>query len=330
MKKFLITISISIMGILIGFLCLFFVGLNTDSNSLELEDVYIETQSTQDLYNLCTALQESNYHDKISMYYPLLLNDSNFEDFIKCDPYWESTLGDLEPIEIKSIYILAYLDSVFENSGKEKYERVFDEYINQVEFNMHGNSIPILSVVELYYFNETGMEISGLDKKKTEIYLDKLSEYINNANLEQENKNYINLFVYNWYSKINNIDKMNQQRTFVSKMFTNRDFFKWEFELINGYILALNSADNKVLLGQLSYDNYFLIDIGYNIEKYAYNDKYICVLQSKENKENYYIVNTETYEVLGAFEKNMYQQKCKELSIKLELRNIDNNQGTAD
>ena len=67
MKKKIFIIVLSIIFVcIIAFWVLIKVALNTDSEALELENVYAETQTTQDLYNLCTALQDSSYCDKIT------------------------------------------------------------------------------------------------------------------------------------------------------------------------------------------------------------------------------------------------------------------------
>ena len=321
LKKIFVVFLVVFVLALAGLVGLFVIELKTDPESLELEEIYVQTQSEEDLYKLCTALQESDYREKIVEYYPLLLNDTRLESFIENDPGWEDALNNMEPKEIKESYIIAFLDSVLEESGTMEYKKSFDRYIDQVNFIVHENGMPALSVLELYFYKESGMEISGIDKKKAEIHLDTLSEYINSADSDSQTKDYVNLFIYSWYSKIGNIEKMNNQRKQISKMITSTAFFKGEEELINGYILAFDVADKKVVLGKYSYADYFLIDVGFDVVQYACTDRYICVLQNLDGEENYFIIDTETGDVSALQNKLGFDEKCREININPEFKN---------
>lgn len=320
-KIFIIVLSI-ILVCIIAFWVLIKVALNTDSEALELENVYAETQTTQDLYNLCTALQDSSYCDKITEYYPLLLKNKDLEEFIKKDSYWSEPLGNLEVTDIIDTYIVTYLGAVCDVSDTKEFENQFEIYAPEISFNVYNNIMPVLTVIELQFYKEIGVEASGVDKLKTDTYLAFFSNYVNNSDLVVEKKDYINLFIYDWYSKTSNTEKMNEQRNLVSKPFTSTDFFEWEKDLVNGYKLSLSSADNKVLLGRESYADKFLIDIGYDIKKYAFNDRYICVLQNKDNEELYYIIDSEKNIIFGELSKKDYEKKIQELNLKLELKDI--------
>ena len=81
MKKFLTYFFIVVAILLTVIIGLISFTLNYDPNALELEDIYNETKSTEDLYNLCTALQETNYYNKIIEYYTILLLENNVEEF---------------------------------------------------------------------------------------------------------------------------------------------------------------------------------------------------------------------------------------------------------
>ena len=319
MKKFLTYFFIVVAILLTVIIGLISFTLNYDPNALELEDIYNETKSTEDLYNLCTALQETNYYNKIIEYYTILLLENNVEEFIKNDEYWYSSLENMSAEEIKSIYVVVLLDAVLENEGEAEYSKYFDAYIDSINFTLHEDGVPILSVMELYFFDLTGIDISGLDNKNIEIYLEKLSLYINSSSKDIEVKDYVNLFIYNWYSKINQLEKMNTQRTFVSKPFTYRDFFSFEKDLTGGYVLAFDSSDNKAVVGKNSYNDFFLIDVGYDVQKYANNDKYICIQRIHENQELYYIIDTETNILFRELDEKTYEKKCQELNISLEL-----------
>lgn len=320
-KIFIIVISI-IFVCIIAFVGLLKVAFNTDSEALEFEEVYAETQNTQDLYNLCTALQDSSYSVKITEYYPLLLNDNDLEEFIKKDTYWLESLENLEVSDIIDTYIITYLGAVCDIFDTEEFENQIEIYGPKISFNIYNNIMPILDVIELHFYKEIGVEVSGIDKEKTSMFLNALSNYVNDSNLNVEKKDYINLFVYNWYSETNNIEKMNFQRTLVSKSFTSSDFFEWEKTLVNGYKLSLSSADNKVLLGRESYADKFLIDIDYDIKQYAFNDRYICVLQNKDDEELYYIIDSEKNIIFSELSKKDYEKKIQELNLKLELKDI--------
>lgn len=324
MKKFLIIISSILAVIVIGFITLIIIGLNTDSESLELEKTYIETQDKQDLYKLCTALQETNYHEKIVDYYPLLLNDYDFKNYIYQDSYWSDSLVNLETTDIISTYIITYLDAVLTISGIEEYEKQFAIYAPRIAFNIYDNSMPVLNVFELHFYNESGIEISGIDKEKTNTYLTLLSDYINKLKIDTTRKDYINLFIYSWYSEINNVDKMNQQRSLVSKQFTSCDFFEWEKELGDGYTLAFSSADKKALLGKHNYSDKFLIDIGYDIKQYAFDYRYIYIMQIKDNNEYYYIIDTKTHKISAPYNNcGDFENECLDLGMAPELKDIE-------
>lgn len=330
MKK---TINILIVTFICAFslISLVFIALNFDTNVLEYEELYKETQSTQDLYNLCTVLQNSSNNDKIIEYYPLLLNDKDLDDFIKKDRYWFESLENLDVSDIIDTYIVTYLGAVCTISDANEIKKQIEIFGPQISFNIYNNIMPVLDVIELHFYKEIGVEISGVHKERTNTYLNALSDYVNDSDLTIEKRDFVNLFIYNWYSEINNIDKMNRQRTMISKLFTSEYFFAWEKELINGYKLVLNSADMKIMLGRDSYADKFLIDIGYDVEQYAFDNRYICVLQNDDEKKIFYIVDTQTDEIFGGFEKVLYEQKCRELGIKLELKQSEeNNQGTDD
>lgn len=320
-KIFIIVLSVILVCVIV-FIGLMKVALNTDSEALELEKVYAGTQTTQDLYNLCTALQDSSYSDKITEYYPLLLNDNELEEFIKKDTYWMDSLENLEVSDIIDTYIITYLGAVCDIFDTEEFENQIEIYGPKISFNIYNNIMPILDVIELHFYKEIGVEVSGIDKEKTSMFLNALSNFVNDSNLNVEKKDYINLFVYNWYSETDNIEKMNFQRTLVSKSFTSSEFFEWEKDLINGYKLSLSSADNKVLLGRESYADKFLIDIDYDIKKYAFNDRYICVLQNKDNEELYYIIDSEKNIIWGDLSKQDYDKKIQELNLNLVLKDI--------
>ena len=320
-KIFIIVLSIIIVCV-IAFIGLIKVALNTDSGALELEKVYTETKTTQDLYDFCTALQDSSYSDKIIEYYPILLENTDLEEFIKSDSYWSDSLLNLDVSDIIDTYIVTYLGAVCDVFDTEEIENQIEIYGPKISFNIYNNSMPILDVIELHFYKEIGVEVSGIDKEKISMFLNALSNYVNDSNLNVEKKDYINLFVYNWYSETNNIEKMNFQRSLVSKPFTSSDFFEWEKDLVNGYKLSLSSADNKVLLGRESYADKFLIDIDYDIKQYAFNDRYICVLQNKDNEELYYIIDSEKNIIFGELSKKDYEKKIQELNLKLELKDI--------
>ena len=323
MKKKIFIIVLSIIFVcIIAFWGLIKVALNTDSEALELENVYAETQTTQDLYNLCTALQDSSYSDKITEYYPLLLNDNELEEFIKKDTYWMDSLENLEVSDIIDTYIITYLGAVCDILDTEEFENQIEIYGPKISFNIYNNIMPILDVIELHFYKEIGVEVSGIDKEKTSVFLNALSNYVNDSNLNVEKKDYINLFIYDWCSKTSNTEKMNEQRNLVSKPFTSTDFFEWEKDLVNGYKLSLSSADNKILLGRDSYSDKFLIDIGYDIKQYAFDNRYICVLQNKDDEEFYYIIDSEKNIIFSELSKKDYEKKIQELNLKLELKDI--------
>ena len=323
MKKKIFIIVLSIIFVcIIAFWGLIKVALNTDSEALELENVYAETQTTQDLYNLCTALQDSSYSDKITEYYPLLLNDNDLEEFIKKDTYWKDSLENLEVSDIIDTYIITYLGAVCDIFDTEEFENQIEIYGPKISFNIYNNIMPILDVIELHFYKEIGVEVSGIDKEKTSVFLNALSNYVNDSNLNVEKKDYINLFIYDWCSKTSNTEKMNEQRNLVSKPFTSTDFFEWEKDLLNGYKLSLSSADNKILLGRDSYSDKFLIDIGYDIKQYAFDNRYICVLQNKDDEEFYYIIDSEKNIIWGDLSKQDYDKKIQELNLNLELKDI--------
>ncbi len=320
-KIFIIVLSVILVCVIV-FIGLMKVALNTDSEALELEKVYAGTQTTQDLYNLCTALQDSSYSDKITEYYPLLLKNKDLEEFIKKDSYWSEPLGNLEVTDIIDTYIVTYLGAVCDVSVTKEFENQFEIYAPEISFNVYNNIMPVLTVIELQFYKEIGVEASGVDKEKTNTYLAVLSNYVNNSNLVVEKKDYINLFIYDWCSKTSNTEKMNEQRNLVSKPFTSTDFFEWEKDLVNGYKLSLSSADNKILLGRDSYSDKFLIDIGYDIKQYAFDNRYICVLQNKDDEEFYYIIDSEKNIIWGDLSKQDYDKKIQELNLNLELKDI--------
>ena len=193
-KIFIIVLSL-ILVCAVVILGLIKTALNTDSEALELEQVYSETQTTQDLYNLCTALQDSSYSDKITEYYPLLLSDKYLEDFIKKDTYWSEPLENLEVADIIDTYIVTYLGAICDVSSTKEFEKQIKNHAPNISFNVYNNVMPILDVIELNFYKEIGVEVSGIDKEKTNIYLEVLSNYVNDSELVIDKKDYINLFL---------------------------------------------------------------------------------------------------------------------------------------
>ena len=324
MKKF---VFITILICLIVSAILFCVNNNCDNKLNELEKTYNKTNQIEDLYFLCREIEFDEY-EKIIKYYPLLIKSDELVGFIEKDSYWEIELTKMTPSQIKNIFVLSYLDSVLTMNGEIQFNSAFNEFCNHLDFGEKDNDLPILVYLNIFFFNETGVYESGLDKEKTGIYLETLSRFVNSSNLTEKQKDFCNLFIYTWYVEIGDTTSSEKQRDFVYKPFTSTHLFENKIDITNEYILGYSNSDDAFLLGKKSYLDKILVFVGYDIEAYSYYNEYICVLQNKEEQTRYYIINTSNDEVSGPLNKFIYEEKCKELDLTFELSKI--RQGTDD
>ena len=324
MKKI---VFITILVCFIVSVVLFCVNNNCDNKLDKLEKTYNKTNQIEDLYILCREMEFDEY-EKIIKYYPLLIKSDELVGFIEKDSYWETELTKMTPSQIKNIFVLSYLDSVLTMNGEIQFNSAFDEFCNHLDFGEKDNDLPILVYLNIFFFNETCVYESGLDKEKTGIYLETLSRFVNSSTLTEKQKDFCNLFIYTWFVEIGDTTSSENQRDFVSKPFTSTHFLENKIDITNEYILGYSNSDDAFLLGKKSYLDKILIFVGYDIEAYSYYNGYICVLQNKEGQTRYYIINTSNDEVSGPLNKFIYEEKCKELDLTFELSKI--RQGTDD
>ena len=76
------------------------------------------------------------------------------------------------------------------------------------------------------------------------------------------------------------------------------------------------------MLGRDSYSDKFLIDIGYDIKQYAFDNRFICILQNKDDEDFYYIIDSEKNIILADLSKQDYDKKIQELNLNLVLKDI--------
>lgn len=336
-KKILIRISCILISVALVFSLLNIFVFDNGISVLRNKIKYNRTGEITYLYELCTDLILTSRYSDVIKYYPQLLSDDSFGELISGDSENDTYFDKGFSVEdVKSVYIVTYLNAHLEKHGEEKFKDEFDKYADMLSFHItEDKEVLTFSTLLLYSYKFKTLKLEWFNVEQTEIFLAALEEYVSDADLSNEQKEISSVYIREMRFLINTYDKdkidalVVQYKDWDLKLGSLIEDVDNYHSLPNGFVLVEDQVNGGFYLGNKSWGNAVVIYVECNVTNCEYNEEYICVEQTLENGDKvYYIVDSVGHEVLGSYSSEEYNEKIQELSIsELEQVTIDN-QGT--
>lgn len=323
-RKILIRIFIVLIcSTLVLSLLSFFVfdnGINVHKN----KRLYKKTGEVEYLYDLCSDLILTSRYGDVIKYYPELLKHESFGELIANDDENETYFNQgFSAEDVKSVYVVTYLNAHLEKYGEENFDNEFNKYSDMLSFHITDNEeVLVFSTVLLYSYRLQNLKIEWFKVEKTEIFLNTLEEYVSTAELTKEQREISAVFIREMRFLINTYDKERIDELVVqykdwdltlNSLNENNDKF---YSLPFGFVLVEDPVYGGYFCGDKSWRNSVVVYVESNVTACKYNDKYICLEQTLENStKSYYIIDSEVNEIYGSYTFDEYNLKIEELAI---------------